>query len=46
MMHDIPRDFLHQIIECDLGELRRKEILNEVRIALSDYVTYAQYWHR
>ena len=46
MMHDVPRDFLHQILECDLGELRWKDILNQVRVAFSDFVTDAQYWHR
>jgi len=46
MMHDVPRDFLHQLLERDLGELRRKDILNQVGIAFSDFVTYAWYWHR
>jgi hypothetical protein len=43
MMHDVPRDFLHQILECDFGELGRKDILNQVRIAFSDFVTDTQY---
>ena len=45
-MHDVPRDFLHQLLECDLGELTRKDILNQVRVAFSDFVSCAQYWHR
>jgi len=43
MVHDVPRDFLHQLLEGDLGELTRKDILNQVRVAFSDFVTYAQY---
>jgi hypothetical protein len=46
MMHDVPRDFFHQLLERDVGELRWKDILNQVGIAFSDFVTYAQYWHR
>jgi hypothetical protein len=46
MMHDVPRDFLHQLLEHDLGEFRWKDILDKVRIAFSDFVTYAQYWLR
>ena len=46
MMHDVPRDFLHQLLEGNLGELTRKDILNQVRVAFSDFVTYAQYWRR
>ena len=41
MMHDVPRDFLHQIFERDLGELRWKDILNQVRVAFSYFVTDA-----
>jgi hypothetical protein len=40
-MHDVPRDFLHQIFERELGELRWKDIFNQVRIAFSNFVTYA-----
>ena len=45
MMHGVPRDFLeflHQLLEHDLGEFRRKDILDQVCIAFSDFVTYAQ----
>lgn len=41
MMHDVPRDLLHQIFERDVGEHRRKDIFNQVRVAFSDFVTYA-----
>lgn len=40
-MHDVPRDFLHQLLEDNLGEFGWKDILNQVRIAFSDFVTYA-----
>jgi len=46
MMHDVPLDFLHQLLEHDIGEFRWKDILDQVRIAFSDFVTYAQYWCR
>ena len=40
-MHNIPRrDFL-QIFERELGELRWKDLFNQVRIAFSYFVTYA-----
>jgi hypothetical protein len=45
MMHDAPRDFLHQLFEQDLvGEFGWEDILDQVRIAFADFVTYAQYW--
>jgi hypothetical protein len=46
MMHDVPHHFLHQLFEHDLGEFRWKDILDVVRIAFSDFVSYAQYWYR
>jgi hypothetical protein len=41
MMHDVPRDFLHQLLEHDLGEFRWKDILDQIRIPFSDFVTDA-----
>jgi hypothetical protein len=45
-MHDVPRDFLDQLLEHYLGEFRWKDILDQVRIAFSDFVTYAKCWYR
>ena len=36
MMHDVPRDFLHQLLDHNLGEFWWKDILDQGRIALSD----------
>lgn len=37
MMQYVPRDILHQLLEHDTaGEFRWKDILDQVRIALSD----------
>jgi len=44
MMHDVPRDFLDQLLEHDVGEFRWKDFPDQVRIAFSDFVTYAQRW--
>lgn len=41
MMHDVPRDFRHQLLEDDLSEYRWKDILHQVCIAFSNFVTYA-----
>ena len=46
MMHDVPRDFIHQLFERDLSEFRWKDILDQICVAFSDFVAYAQYWGR
>jgi hypothetical protein len=40
MMHDVPSDLLLEVLECNLCKLRRKNILNQVRVAFSDLVAY------
>src|SRR6266702_6458533 len=45
VMHHVPCHFLHQVLECDVCELWRKDVLDQIGVALSDPVAYAQYWH-
>ena len=46
VMHDVPRYFIHQVLEHDLCELRWEDILDQIRITFSDSVAYAQHGHQ
>jgi hypothetical protein len=46
VMHDIPGYLLPEILERDLCKLRRKDVLNQVRVAFPYLVTHTQYGYQ
>jgi hypothetical protein len=43
VMHDVPGYLLPEILKCDLCKPRRKDILDQVRVAFADLIPYTQY---